>query len=77
VRRIQELRKSAELDVADRIHLFVGGSEAVLDAVKANLDYVRAETLATAVLFEEPAAGARRFSEQIDGENVELAVLRV
>ena len=46
VRRVQELRKTADLDVADRISLYLSGSEVVSSAVRAHQDYVMAETLA-------------------------------
>ena len=51
VRRVQELRKTADLDVADRIQLYVSGSEIVSAAVRAHQDYVMAETLATSLEF--------------------------
>jgi isoleucyl-tRNA synthetase len=45
VRTVQEARKQAGLEVADRISLEVEGNEAVIAALAANRDYVSTETL--------------------------------
>jgi len=45
VRTVQDARKQAGLDVADRIALDVAGDKAVTDAVAAYRDYVATETL--------------------------------
>lgn len=47
VRTIQDARKQAGLDVADRIALEVAGNQAVTDALAAYGDYVSTETLAS------------------------------
>ena len=47
VSRIQALRKESGLEITDRIALVVRGSEKLLDAVKRNDAYIKAETLAT------------------------------
>lgn len=47
VSRIQALRKESGLEITDRIALVVRGSEKLLDAVKKNDAYIKAETLAT------------------------------
>jgi isoleucyl-tRNA synthetase len=47
VSRIQALRKESGLDITDRIALSLSGSEKVLEAVKGNEPYIKAETLAT------------------------------
>ncbi len=43
VRRVQELRKNANLEVADRIELFVSASETVVAALRKYEDYLRTE----------------------------------
>ncbi|MDC7124554.1 MAG: DUF5915 domain-containing protein, partial [Spirochaetales bacterium] len=45
VRSVQNLRKEKDLDVSDRIVLFVSGSEKIKDSVKAFQDYLSTETL--------------------------------
>jgi len=57
VNRIQNLRKDAGLDITDRIRLSVTAGDEVRRALDANLDYIRAETLATDVLWTEAEAG--------------------
>jgi isoleucyl-tRNA synthetase len=46
VRRVQDLRKTADLDIADRIHLYYMATPGLLEAVSANKEYVMNETLA-------------------------------
>ena len=48
VRSVQDARKQAGLDVADRITLGVSGTAAVENALQAHRDYLLNETLATA-----------------------------
>src|SRR5690606_8438278 len=47
VRAVQEARKQAGLEVADRIVLEIEGDPAVADALAAHRDYVMSETLAS------------------------------
>jgi len=47
VRAVQDARKQAGLEVADRIVLEIDGDEAVADALRAHRDYVMTETLAS------------------------------
>ncbi|HEX6459097.1 MAG TPA: isoleucine--tRNA ligase [Thermoleophilaceae bacterium] len=51
VHAIQNARKTAGLNVEDRISLTLGGDVELLDAVRANEDYVAGETLATNVSY--------------------------
>jgi len=48
VRAVQDARKQAGLEVADRIALFVEGDAAVMAAVAEHRDYLMSETLASA-----------------------------
>jgi isoleucyl-tRNA synthetase len=56
VRAVQDARKQAGLEVADRIVLFVEGDAAVQAALAEHRDYLMAETLASA--WRPPAADA-------------------
>ena len=49
VNKIQNMRKDAELDVVQRIHVLLNGDKAVLDAVDVHREYIATETLATAI----------------------------
>jgi isoleucyl-tRNA synthetase len=55
VRAVQDARKQAGLDVADRIALFVEGDTAVTAALAEHREYLMNETLASA--WRRPAAG--------------------
>jgi isoleucyl-tRNA synthetase len=46
VRTIQDARKSAELEISDRIELAITGSERVMNAMQEYRDYIMSETLA-------------------------------
>lgn len=76
VRRVQDLRKAAGLDVADRIRLFVMASESLQQALEANLPYVATETLATSVEFREPPEGASTVAEPLDGEPLRMGLVK-
>ncbi len=76
VRRIQEMRKSAGFEIADRIRLtFAGeGLERVIGAWGA---YIAQEVLAESTAAGDPPAGAHREEHGIDGRQVVLGVERV
>ena len=76
VRRVQDLRKSAELDVADRIELFVEASAGLRSAIEAHKDYITAETLTTDLKFMNPPKDASVIEEAFDGETVKCGVLK-
>jgi isoleucyl-tRNA synthetase len=74
VRRVQDLRKSAELDVADRIELFVEASAGLKSAIEAHKDYITTETLTSNLVFERPPEGAPAIEEGFDGETVRVGL---
>jgi isoleucyl-tRNA synthetase len=65
VRAVQDARKQAGLDVADRIVLHVDGDAAVAEALNEHRDYLMNETLASA--WRKPGAG-EFVSEQEQGD---------
>jgi len=75
IRVVQQARREAGLDVADRITLLVQAPEAVAAAVAAHQEFLAAETLATAVTFG-PAGDGAFAGEAGDGETVLVAVAR-
>jgi len=68
VRRVQDLRKSADLDVADRIKVTVVATAGLKEAIQANLDYITVETLTVDLKFTEPAPGSVTTADEFDGE---------
>jgi isoleucyl-tRNA synthetase len=74
VRRVQDLRKSADLDVADRIDLFVEASAGLRSAVETHRDYITAETLASSLEFVSPPEDASCVEDGFDGEKVKVGL---
>ncbi|MBI1792928.1 MAG: isoleucine--tRNA ligase [Chloroflexi bacterium] len=77
VRRVQDLRKSANLDVSDRVNLFVAASAALRSALETHREYITAETLAVSLVFAEPPADASSVEDEFDGEKVKVGLLKV
>jgi isoleucyl-tRNA synthetase len=75
VRRIQEMRKTAGFDIADRIRLYHSGDPDVARVLDSWRDYVSQETLAEAIATGEGAGHTE--AHDIDGRRVTLTVERV
>ena len=76
VRRVQDLRKSAELDVADRIELFVEASAGLRSAVEAHQDYITTETLTSKLQFSSPPGEAAVAEDRFDGETIKVGLVK-
>ncbi len=76
VRRVQDLRKNADLDVADRIELFVEASPGLRSAIEAHQEYITTETLTTRLVFGSPPEGAAVLSDSFDGETVNAGLIK-
>jgi isoleucyl-tRNA synthetase len=76
VRRVQDLRKSADLDVADRIDLFVEASAGLKSAVEAHKDYITAETLTVNLNFSAAPANASVVEDAFEGETVKVGLVK-
>ena len=76
VRRVQDLRKNADLDVADRIELFVDASPGLRSAIEAHREYITAETLAASLEFTGPPGDATLAEDGFDGEKVIVGLKR-
>jgi isoleucyl-tRNA synthetase len=76
VRRVQDLRKQADFDIADRIRLFAKASPALWEAVQAHQDYIQGETLAVALLVGDPPPGATTATTDFDGEQVTIGLVK-
>jgi isoleucyl-tRNA synthetase len=72
VHAIQNARKSAGLQVEDRIELFLGGDDALLDAAREHAEYVARETLATSVTYD----GTAGEPVSIEGKPLHISVSR-
>jgi len=73
VRHIQELRKEADFEMNDRIHLYYEGSDKIKEAFRKHEKYIKAETLSLDI---ESNVIDDAFSKEtkVSGENVTLGV---
>ncbi|MFN3742157.1 MAG: isoleucine--tRNA ligase [Anaerolineales bacterium] len=77
VRYVQDLRKQANLEIADRIALYVQASENLRRAIETHRNYIQNETLAVELHFEPPAADLPQRKESFDGESVHFGLKKV
>jgi isoleucyl-tRNA synthetase len=73
VHAVQAARKSAGLNVEDRIALALGGDGELLEAARAHEDYLARETLATSLAYDGEAGGEHA---TIEGRTLEISVER-
>jgi isoleucyl-tRNA synthetase len=76
VRRVQDLRKSASLEVADRVNLYIQASHALKAAIETHREYIMTETLAVSLGFQDLPAGAPSAQDEFDGEKFSVALLK-
>ncbi|MCB0117667.1 MAG: isoleucine--tRNA ligase [Anaerolineales bacterium] len=74
VRRVQDLRKTADLDVADRIELFVEASAGLKSAVETHADYIKSETLTVKLNFAAPPTDASVVEDEFEGEKLKVGL---
>ena len=74
VRRVQDLRKSAELEVADRISLYVTASDGLKAAIEAHRGYVTAETLTVDLQFTAPPDDVPTIEDDFDDESFRVGL---
>ncbi len=73
VHAVQNARKSAGLDVSDRIQLSLDGGDEVLDVARAHEAYISGETLASSVSYGLDAGGV---PASVAGHELHIAVTR-
>jgi isoleucyl-tRNA synthetase len=76
VRVVQDARRAAGLDVADRITLGIRADGEVAAALDAHHEYVAAETLAVALDRGDPTDAGYRVDAEIEGEPVRVGLRR-
>jgi isoleucyl-tRNA synthetase len=74
VRRIQDMRKKAGFDIADRITTYYHAGPNLQSVFSASADYIGNETLTTRLLNEPPAEGAYAEEFELEGEKLVLGV---
>ena len=73
VHAIQSARRSAGLEIEDRIELRLGGDEVLLAAARGHEGYVTGETLASSVAYEN---GGETSTATIEGRELLIALSR-
>jgi isoleucyl-tRNA synthetase len=76
VRRVQELRKTADLRISDRITVFYTATPKLADAVKQHAEYIAAETLALELRAGPAPKEAPTAEDEFDGERLTVALER-
>jgi len=74
VRRIQDLRKHAGLNIADRIQLYIQASSGLVEDIQGYQDYIMAETLASGLNFETPPKEAVVIEDIYEGEKISIGL---
>jgi isoleucyl-tRNA synthetase len=73
---VQDLRKTAGFEVADRIHLYVTASDGLKAAIEEHRDYVTTETLTTDLKFTDAPKGAACVEDAFDGEKMAIGLVK-
>ena len=76
VRRVQDLRKQAGFDIADRIRLYATASPVLAEAIQEHSEYIKGETLATELYVAEPPDDATTTTAEFDGQQVKFGVVK-
>ncbi|HTD09292.1 MAG TPA: DUF5915 domain-containing protein, partial [Solirubrobacteraceae bacterium] len=77
VHAVQNARKSAGLQVEDRISLALDGDRALIDAAETHRDYLARETLAVELSLGEtcaPVANSMDYTEQTEIDGLPLTI---
>jgi isoleucyl-tRNA synthetase len=77
VRRLQDLRKTADLDIADRIRVVYSASELLSRAVSTFKTYIMTETLAVELASGEVPESWVQVEDDFDGEHVCIALEKI
>ena len=76
VRRIQDMRREAGFELADRITTYYGGDDEIARVMESHGEYIRAETLSTRLIAGVAPEGAHAAEVDLEGVTVTLAVQR-
>ena len=75
IRQVQELRKVADFEMSDRIHLFYEANASIQTALDTHRDYIKTETLALDIVVGIPAE-AETAEAKIGGEKLMFGVVK-
>ncbi|GMQ82545.1 MAG: isoleucine--tRNA ligase [Rhodothermia bacterium] len=77
VNRIQNMRKTADFEVTDRIKIVINGSKRVLAAIDAHAEWIRNETLSLELEVASDPDGELVSSFEIESERLIVGVRRI
>jgi isoleucyl-tRNA synthetase len=77
VRRVQSLRKDADLDIADRIKLFFTASEGLREAIEDHASYIKEETLTIEIISGVIPGELPMLQDEFDDESVQIGIEKV
>jgi isoleucyl-tRNA synthetase len=76
VRRVQDLRKQADLQVDDRIRIEYNASDRLDEAIQMHREYILDETLGTSLESVDKPSGTANVSHEFDGESLVVALAK-
>ena len=74
VRRVQDLRKQADFDISDRIHMQVSASPDLEQAIREHQDYILGETLTLEMKFGDPVGELTIGEFEFDAERAKVGL---
>jgi isoleucyl-tRNA synthetase len=77
VRRVQDARKAADLDIADRIRLYFTATIPLQSAVEGYKEYIMTETLTTEMVNGDPPDGLFTAEDSFDGEKLLIVIQKI
>ncbi len=77
VRRVQSLRKEADLDISDRIHLYYTASDQLANAINAFEGYIKDETLTVELTMGVLPEDLPFTQDEFDGESVRICIKKI
>jgi isoleucyl-tRNA synthetase len=76
VRRVQDLRKSADFDIADHIRVYYVATPTLASAIETHRAYIVGETLAKEMSATAAPTNASTIEDVFDGEKVSLGIAK-
>ena len=77
VRRLQDLRKTADLDIADRIKVIYLASPKLAAAIQTYSTYIMSETLTVEMKVGENPGTLPQVEDDFDGEHVVITLEKI
>ena len=76
VRRVQDLRKQADFDIADRIYIYVSATDNLAQAIQEHQDYIMGETLTLELKSDDSPSNAATGDFEFDGEQASVGLVK-